>query len=228
MLAGRRVVLGVTGGVAAYKAAYLARRLIERGAVVRTVMTQAATEFLGPHTLAAITGERPVSTCSTPTMSARTPALADGRTPSSSHLPPQQPSPASRTASPTILSPQPFSPLAHPVVIAPAMHTEMWEHPATVSPTSNASRPFGYHIVGPAGRSPRRRRHRVRPHGGTRPDRRRRGRCAPRGSADWCSRGDHRRRHPRADRRCPVPRQPLVGQDGQCHRRRSRPPRRAP
>jgi GDP-D-mannose dehydratase len=42
MLAGRRVVLGVTGGVAAYKAAYLARRLIERGAVVRTVMTESA------------------------------------------------------------------------------------------------------------------------------------------------------------------------------------------
>ena len=60
MLAGRRVVLGITGGVAAYKAAYLARRLIERGAVVRTVMTDASTEFIGPHTLAAITGARPV------------------------------------------------------------------------------------------------------------------------------------------------------------------------
>jgi len=60
MLAGRRVVLGITGGVAAYKAAYLARRLVERGAVVRTVMTNAATEFIGPHTFAAITGTRPV------------------------------------------------------------------------------------------------------------------------------------------------------------------------
>jgi len=60
MLAGRRVVLGVTGGVAAYKAAYLARRLIERGAVVRTVMTESATRFLGPHTLAALTGTPPV------------------------------------------------------------------------------------------------------------------------------------------------------------------------
>ena len=60
MLAGRRVVLGVTGGVAAYKAAYLARRLVERGAAVRTVMTAAATEFIGPHTFAAITGARPV------------------------------------------------------------------------------------------------------------------------------------------------------------------------
>src|SRR5665811_1837082 len=61
MLAVRRIVLGVTGGVAAYKAAYLARRLIERGAVVRPVMTEAATHFLGPHTLAAITGSRPVT-----------------------------------------------------------------------------------------------------------------------------------------------------------------------
>jgi phosphopantothenoylcysteine decarboxylase/phosphopantothenate--cysteine ligase len=39
MLSGRRVVLGVSGGIAAYKAAYLARRLVEAGAEVRCVMT---------------------------------------------------------------------------------------------------------------------------------------------------------------------------------------------
>ena len=42
MLHGRRILLGVTGGIAAYKAAYLARRLIEAGAEVRTVMTDSA------------------------------------------------------------------------------------------------------------------------------------------------------------------------------------------
>ena len=61
MLAGRRIVLGITGGVAAYKAAYLARRLIERGAEVRVVMTESATRFIGEATLAAITGRHPVT-----------------------------------------------------------------------------------------------------------------------------------------------------------------------
>ena len=60
MLSGRRIVLGISGGVAAYKAAYLARRLVEAGADVRCVMTPSATEFIGAQTLAAVTGEFPV------------------------------------------------------------------------------------------------------------------------------------------------------------------------
>ena len=43
-LAGRRIVLGISGGIAAYKGAYLARRLIEAGCEVRVVMTAVATE----------------------------------------------------------------------------------------------------------------------------------------------------------------------------------------
>ncbi len=60
MLRGRHIVLGVSGGIAAYKAAYLARRLVEAGAEVRTVMTESATRFVGAQTLAAITGTAPV------------------------------------------------------------------------------------------------------------------------------------------------------------------------
>jgi phosphopantothenoylcysteine decarboxylase/phosphopantothenate--cysteine ligase len=55
-LAGRRVLLGVTGGIAAYKAAYLARLLRDRGAEVQVVMTPAATRFVGADTFAALTG----------------------------------------------------------------------------------------------------------------------------------------------------------------------------
>jgi phosphopantothenoylcysteine decarboxylase/phosphopantothenate--cysteine ligase len=56
---GRRVVLGVSGGIAAYKSCILARRLIEAGARVDVVMTRAATEFVRPVTFEALTG-RPV------------------------------------------------------------------------------------------------------------------------------------------------------------------------
>ncbi len=61
MLAGRRVLLGVTGGIAAYKSAHLARLLTGAGAEVTVVMTESATRFVGPDTFAALTG-RPVHT----------------------------------------------------------------------------------------------------------------------------------------------------------------------
>jgi len=131
MLAGRRIVLGVTGGVAAFKAAYLARRLVEAGATVRVVMTQSALEFLGPSTMAAITG---------------TPPLTDlfGAESVSPHTD------LAAWAEVVVVAPATAATLARmasgesedllvamllaftgPVVVAPAMHTEMWEHPAT-------------------------------------------------------------------------------------------------
>ncbi|MFM7205699.1 MAG: flavoprotein [Planctomycetaceae bacterium] len=57
---GREIVLGVTGGVAAYKAAALTSSLVQRGAVVTAVMTAAARKFVGAATFSALTG-RPVA-----------------------------------------------------------------------------------------------------------------------------------------------------------------------
>lgn len=59
-LAGKKILLGISGGIAAYKCAELTRRLIERGAEVRIVMTNAAKEFITPLTLQAVSGH-PVS-----------------------------------------------------------------------------------------------------------------------------------------------------------------------
>lgn len=58
MLAGRRVLLGVTGGIAAYKAAILARLMVAEGAEVTTVLTEGATRFVGADTFAALTDRR--------------------------------------------------------------------------------------------------------------------------------------------------------------------------
>ena len=57
-LSNRRVLLGITGGIAAYKSAELTRLLIKAGAEVRVVMTQAATQFITPLTLQALSGNR--------------------------------------------------------------------------------------------------------------------------------------------------------------------------
>ncbi|PTB32263.1 bifunctional phosphopantothenoylcysteine decarboxylase/phosphopantothenate--cysteine ligase CoaBC [Photobacterium phosphoreum] len=59
-LAGKKILLGISGGIAAYKCAELTRRLIERGAQVQVVMTQAAQEFITPLTMQAVSGN-PVS-----------------------------------------------------------------------------------------------------------------------------------------------------------------------
>src|SRR5688572_13006644 len=60
-LQGRKVILCITGGIAAYKVAFVARSLAQLGADVRVVMTRSAQRFIGAQTFAALTGN-PVST----------------------------------------------------------------------------------------------------------------------------------------------------------------------
>jgi phosphopantothenoylcysteine decarboxylase/phosphopantothenate--cysteine ligase len=60
-LAGKRIILGVTGSIAAYKAVYLLRLLIKEGAEVQVIMTPAAREFVGPVTFSALSGSTVLS-----------------------------------------------------------------------------------------------------------------------------------------------------------------------
>jgi phosphopantothenoylcysteine decarboxylase/phosphopantothenate--cysteine ligase len=68
-LSRKRVVVGVGGGIAAYKAVLLVRALVKAGAEVRVVMTEAATRFVGPVTFTGLTGEAPVVDLWDPTYS---------------------------------------------------------------------------------------------------------------------------------------------------------------
>ena len=56
----REILIGVTGGIAAYKTAALVSQLVQGGAKVTVVMTEAAQRFVGPATFAALTGRRPL------------------------------------------------------------------------------------------------------------------------------------------------------------------------
>ena len=142
------VILGVTGGVAAYKAAYLARLLIEQGHDVKTVMTDSAQRFLGPQSLAAITGHHPITTLfAAGSVSPHTELArwADGVV-----VAPATASLLGRLAagiSDDVLTATLLATTA-PVVLAPAMHTEMWEHPATQRNIATLDAD-GYHTVGP-------------------------------------------------------------------------------
>jgi phosphopantothenoylcysteine decarboxylase/phosphopantothenate--cysteine ligase len=149
MLTGRRIVLGVSGGVAAYKAAYLARRLIEAGASVRCVMTESATEFLGAQTLAAVTGEYP--TLAFFDEAEVSPHVALGQWSDAMVVAPATAATIARLA--TGLSDNVLIATAlaaeGPLVVAPAMHTEMWEKPSTQRNIA-ALESDGVIFVGPA------------------------------------------------------------------------------
>jgi phosphopantothenoylcysteine decarboxylase / phosphopantothenate---cysteine ligase len=147
-LAGRRIVLGVSGGIAAYKAVEICRRLVDAGAHVMPVLTTGATRFVGPLTFSALASEP-----------ART-SLFEG----------PEPIPHTRLGQNcdlVVVAPATARVIGHyaagissdlltatllatraPVLVAPAMHTEMWEHPA-VQDNLALLRRRGVHIVDP-------------------------------------------------------------------------------
>lgn len=147
-LSGRHVMLGVTGGIAAYKAASLARLLVQAGASVQVVMTPSALRFVGPDTFTALTG-RPV----------KSDVFEDVERVLHVRL--------ARDADVAVVAPATANTLAKmalgladdllssallearcPIVVAPAMHTGMWEHAATQA-NLLLLRERGATIVGP-------------------------------------------------------------------------------
>jgi phosphopantothenoylcysteine decarboxylase / phosphopantothenate---cysteine ligase len=147
-LAGRRVLLGVTGGVAAYKAAYLARLLRERGAEVQVVMTASATRFVGPDTFSALTGREAHSAVFERTedvLHVRLAHEADAAVvaPATANvLAKLATGVADDLLTSTLLE------FRGPVVVAPAMHSGMWTHPATAE-NLELLRSRGVGVVGP-------------------------------------------------------------------------------
>jgi phosphopantothenoylcysteine decarboxylase/phosphopantothenate--cysteine ligase len=132
------VVLGVGGGIAAYKAAELSRALSERGAEVQVVMTASAQEFVRPLTFAALTGRRVITSLfssSSPedTLSS---AIEHIRVAQEGDLLVVAPATAdllakfARGLASDFLTTM-YLAFTGPVVIAPAMNVNMWSHPAT-------------------------------------------------------------------------------------------------
>ena len=131
MLAGRRIILGVSGGVAAYKAAYLARRLLESEARVRCVMTESAQKFIGAQTLAAITGDHPIVGFFDE--AEVSPHTELGQWADAMVIAPATAATLARLANGLSDNALVATALAAdvPLIVAPAMHTEMWNKPAT-------------------------------------------------------------------------------------------------
>jgi phosphopantothenoylcysteine decarboxylase/phosphopantothenate--cysteine ligase len=147
--AARHVVLGVAGGIAAYKAASLLRLLTEGGHSVRVVPTRAALEFVGAPTWAALSGH-PVATDVWDDVH-EVPHVRLGRQADLVVVAPATADLLARAAhgladdllTNTLLT------ATCPVLLAPAMHTEMWQHPATVANVATL-RARGVHVLEPA------------------------------------------------------------------------------
>jgi phosphopantothenoylcysteine decarboxylase/phosphopantothenate--cysteine ligase len=131
VLAGARVLLGVTGGIAAYKAAELARELMRAGAEVQPLLTSSGERMVSRATFAALTGRPvPASVWDDPAAVSHVALARWGQVlvvaPATAHT-------LARLAAglaDDLLTNVALA-FGGPVVVAPAMHTEMWEHPAT-------------------------------------------------------------------------------------------------
>ena len=132
-VAGKVIGLGVCGGIAAYKVVELARELTQAGADVRVVMTPAATEFVGAITFSTLTGN-PVRTELFPKEApSQIPHTDLGRTADLIVIAPATAKTMAKFArgiSDDLMSALLLS-ARGPIVMAPAMHTEMWENEAT-------------------------------------------------------------------------------------------------
>jgi len=144
------VLLGVGGGIAAYKLAFVASRLVQRGVRVRVAMTRHAAEFVGPLTFAGLTGRQPILSS--------TQVDADGRVP---HID------AARAAQVFVIAPATADLLAKlaagaaddpvtllaltcrcPLLVCPAMNDAMWQS-VVVQRNVEALRARGVHFLGP-------------------------------------------------------------------------------
>ncbi|AEH10614.1 MULTISPECIES: bifunctional phosphopantothenoylcysteine decarboxylase/phosphopantothenate synthase [Protofrankia] len=144
-----RVVLGVSGGIAAYKAVEVLRQLTETGHDVRVVPTAAALRFVGEPTWAALSGH-PVAT-DVWTDAAEVAHVRLGRQADLVLVVPATADLLARAAtgrSDDLLTATLLTARC-PVMFAPAMHTEMWEHPATVANVATL-RSRGCLVVDPA------------------------------------------------------------------------------
>ncbi len=147
-LAGKRIVLGVSGGIAAYKAVEICRRLMDEGAHVIPVLTKGATRFVGRTTFDALASER--VQMSLFDEDDPIPHTTLGQTADCVLVAPATARVIGAYAagiSSDLLTATLIATRA-PVVVCPAMHTEMWEHPAVAHNIATLVE-RGVHIVGP-------------------------------------------------------------------------------
>jgi len=133
-----KIALGVSGGIAAYKAAEIVRLLQDRGVRVQVIMTRAAQEFVRPLTFAALSGEKVITDlfggeAETPNLDSAVEHIAVAQSIDALVVAPATADVLAKFAGglATDFLTTTFLATKAPVVVAPAMNVNMWEHPAT-------------------------------------------------------------------------------------------------
>ena len=150
-----KIVLGVTGGIAAYKAAEVLRLLQDRGVRVQVVMTAAAQEFVRPLTFAALSGEKVITGMfegggEEPNLDSAVEHIAVAQSIDALLVAPATADTIAKFAqgiANDFLSTL-YLATKGPVIVAPAMNVNMWEHPATQA-NLEILRQRGVHVVEP-------------------------------------------------------------------------------
>lgn len=151
MLKNKHIVLGITGGIAAYKSAMLVRLLVKRGAEVQVVMTPSAKEFITPVTFSALTGKPVVSEFFTANTGEWHSHVDLGLWADAMVIAPATACTIGKMANgvaDNMLVTTYLSAKA-PVFVAPAMDLDMMAHPSTVR-NLDLLRSYGNHIIEPA------------------------------------------------------------------------------
>lgn len=151
MLKGKNIIVGITGSIAAYKAAYLVRGLIKKGCDVQVVITPAGKEFITPVTLSALSGKPVISEFFTANTGSWNSHVDIGLWADALVIAPATASTIGKMANgiaDNMLITTYLSAKA-PVFVAPAMDLDMFAHPST---TRNLEilRSYGNHIIEPA------------------------------------------------------------------------------
>lgn len=149
-LSGRRVLLGVCGGIAAYKAPELVRQLAQRGAEVEVVMTPAAGRFVTPLTLQVVSGRPVLSNLFDTSEGAEVRHVAAARAADLAVVAPATANVLGKLAHGIADDPVSTVLLAvtAPTLLAPAMNDAMWQHPAVADSVARLVS-WGYRLVGP-------------------------------------------------------------------------------
>ncbi len=150
MIADREILLGVTGGIAAYKSADLVSKLVQGGAAVSVVMTHAAEQFVGPTTFQALTGRPVHRDLFDPQEHYRGEHIGLALRAELMVVAPASANYLAKAAhglADDLLSTLALS-VTSPIVLAPAMNSEMWNKPA-VQRNVVRLREDGVHIIEP-------------------------------------------------------------------------------
>ena len=151
MLQGKKIILGITGSIAAYKAAYLVRALVKKGCEVQVIMTPSAKEFITPVTLSTLSGKPVISEFFTANTGSWNSHVDLGLWADLVLIAPATASTIGKMANgiaDNMLITTYMSAKA-PVMVAPAMDLDMFAHPANQR-NLDTLRSYGNYIIEPA------------------------------------------------------------------------------